>query len=551
MLEAPPAVERPAPRPIAEVVASLGVDEERVRRYGRRAAKLDLALLDELADRPDGKLVCVTAMTPTKRGEGKTTTAISLVDGLWEVGTTAIACLREPSVGPLFGIKGGGTGAGRAQLVPGDDINLHFTGDLHAVGAANNLLAAIVDSHLLHDNPLGVDPSSITVRRCVDVDDRALRRIAVGLGESAPGYPRETGFDITAASEVMAILSVARDLHDLRRRLGAITVARTFDGAPITAENLHAAGAMAVVLRDAIEPNLVQTLEGRPALVHCGPFANIAHGNSSLVADRLGLKLADLVVTETGFGSDMGFVKFADIVCRLGGFAPAAAVVVATVQALKHHGGDPDGGLETLKRGTVNLDAHLRIVRTFGLDPVVAINRHPEDTAAEIDAARTVAAELGAEVAVANGFAGGGGGSAALAELVADASTRPSRFRPLYGLDESLEAKLEAVGRLFGADTVTYSPEAAKTLERLRREPVPVCVAKTHLSLSPDPALLGAPSGFELPISELRPYTGAGWVVAVCGKTMTMPGLPAHPAAEHVDLDALGFPAFGGKPALG
>jgi len=427
--------------------------------------------------------------------------------------------------------------------VPADDINLHFTGDLHAIAAANNLLAAMVDSHLLHANELRIDPGTVTWRRCLDVDDRALRRVAVGVGEDIPGFPRESGFDITAASEVMAILSVVRDPHDLRLRLGAITVARTLEGAPVTAENLHAAGAMAVLLREAIEPNLVQTSEGRPALVHCGPFANIAHGNSSLIADRLGLKLADIVVTEAGFGSDMGFVKFADIVCRMGGLVPSAVVVVATVQALKHHGGDPDGGVEALERGRENLAAHLRIVRGFGLEPIVAVNRHPDDSDEEIDAARAVASELDAEAEIVDGFSRGGAGSAALADLVAESVDRPTRFRPLYRLDEPLAAKLEAVGRVFGAGRLTFSDAAAALLERLRTEPVPVCVAKTHLSLSSDPELLGAPTGFTLPIADLRPYTGAGWIVAVCGTTMTMPGLPAHPAAERVDVDPDGRPA--------
>jgi formate--tetrahydrofolate ligase len=528
--------------PAAEVAAGLGLLPEEVQPYGRLAAKVELTALDRLRERPDGKLVCVTALTPTKAGEGKTTTAISLVDALGRLGERPILCLREPSVGPVFGIKGGGTGGGRAQVAPKDLINLHFTGDIHAIGAANNLLAAMVESHLLHGNALGLDPQAITWRRCLDMDDRSLRKVLVGLGGRANGSPRETGFDITAASEVMAIVAVASDHADLRRRLGAITVGASFDGEPVTAEQLGAAGAMAALLTDALKPNLVQTLEGQPALVHCGPFANIAHGNSSLVGDRLGLKLGDYVVTEGGFGSEMGFEKFVDIACRLGGLTPSAVVLVATVQALKHHGGDPEGGIAAVERGAANLAAHLAIVREFGLQSVVAVNRFPGDDERELAVVQRLALDAGAVAAEINdGYELGGPGAIALAEAVAEAANRAQPAGYLYPLDASIPAKIEAIAtRVYGAAGIELSPEAAaqaKRLETLGLADLPVCIAKTHLSLSHDPALTGAPSGFTFPIRELRPYTGAGWIVAVSGAMQTMPGLPAEPAALRVDVD--------------
>jgi formate--tetrahydrofolate ligase len=490
----------------------------------------------------DAKLVCVTAITPTKAGEGKTTTSISLVNGLALTGMSPVLCLREPSLGPVFGIKGGGAGGGRAQIAPMHDINLHFTGDIHAIGAANNLLAALLEAHLLHGNELGIDPHSITWRRCLDMNDRALRQIVVGLGGKANGYPREAGFDITAASEVMAIAAVARDLDDLRRRLGSITVARTFDGEPVTAEQLRAAGSMAALLTEAIKPNLVQTLEGVPAFVHCGPFANIAHGNSSLVATRLGLKLADVVVTESGFGADMGMEKLFDIVAGIGGLTPSAVVLVATAKALKHHGGDPEGGLEAIERGADNLAAHLRIVREFGLQAVVAVNRFPGDTEEDVELVRRLAVERGAYAAELNeGFARGGDGAVDLARAVLEAADQPAQFRPLYGPDEPLLTKLETVAqRVYGAAGVELSPQARARLADLAHEGLdhlPVCMAKTQLSLSHDPALQNAPTGFTLPVRDLRPYTGAGWVVALCGEMQTMPGLSANPAAFNIDLD--------------
>ena len=531
--------------PIPELAADLGLLTEEIQPYGRFAAKIELAALDRLRDQPDGKLVCVTAVTPTKAGEGKTTTAISLVQALGRMGKRPVLCLREPSLGPVFGIKGGGTGGGRAQVVPKELINLHFTGDIHAIGAANNLLAAMVEAHLLHGNELGLDPHSISWRRCLDMDDRALREVVVGLGGRTNGTPRETGFDITAASEVMAIVAVASDHADLRSRLGAITVGSTFEGEPVTAEQLGGAGAMAALLTDALKPNLVQTIEGQPALVHCGPFANIAHGNSSLIGDRLGLKLGDYVVTEGGFGADMGFEKFVDIACRLSGLAPSAVVLVATTQALKHHGGDPRGGLAAIERGAENLAAHIAIVREFGVTSVVAVNRFPGDDDAELAAVRSLALEAGAVAAEINdGYERGGSGALELAGAVAEAAERPEPVHYLYPLEASIPAKLEAIAtRLYGAARIELSPEAAAQAERLESlglAGLPVCIAKTHLSLSHDPTLPGAPADFTFPIRELRPYTGAGWIVAVSGAMQTMPGLPADPAALRVDVDPEG-----------
>jgi formate--tetrahydrofolate ligase len=532
-------------RPISEVAESLGLAPDEFQPYGHHKAKVELAALERRARAPNGKLVCVTAITPTKAGEGKTTTAISLADGLARVGTKPLLCLREPSLGPVFGIKGGGAGGGRAQVAPMEEINLHFTGDIHAIGAANNLLAAMLETHLMHGNALGIDPHSITWRRCVDMNDRALRQVVVGLGGRANGFPRETGFDITAASEVMGIVAVAGDLADLRGRLGRITVGQTLDGKPVTAEDLRAAGPMAVLLRDALKPNLVQTLEGNPALVHCGPFGNIALGNSSLVGDLLGLKVADYVVTESGFGSDMGFEKLVDVICRLGGLEPAAVVLVATARALKLHGGDAEGGLDAIERGAANLAAHLRIVREFGLEAVVAVNRFPGDTDAEVDAVRRLALEHGAPAAAVNEApARGGEGCAELAEAVVDAASRPAPVRYAYEPDQPATAKIEAIAtRVYGAAGVSFTPQAQArllTLETAGLDRLPICMAKTHLSLSHDPLLAGAPTGFVLPVRDIRPYTGAGWLVALCGDVMTMPGLSATPAAFEIDLDDQG-----------
>ena len=535
-------ISRTEPEPIESVAGRLGLAPEDLFSYGPYMAKVEPSAFDSRRDASNGKLVCVTSITPTKAGEGKTTTAIGLVDGLARLGESAVACLREPSMGPVFGIKGGGTGGGRSRLAPTAEINLHFTGDIHAVTAANNLLAAMLEAHLLHGNELGIDPSTITLRRCLDVEDRALRSVVIGLGGRANGLPRETGFDITAASEVMAVLSVSRDLDDLRRRLERLTVGATSDGAPVTAEALGAAGAMTALLKDALKPNLVQTLEGQPAFVHCGPFANIALGSSSLVADLLALKLAGYVVTESGFGADMGLEKFLDIMCRIGGLAPSALVVVVTVRALKHHGGDPEGGLAAIERGAANLAAHLRIVREFGLEAVVAVNRFPGDTAEELEAVQRISGDLGAvDAVVDDAFERGGDGAAELAHAVVTACARTTRFDYLYRLEDSIEDKLGSIARrAYGAAGVTLAPQAAAQARKFAANglsELPICMAKTHLSLSSDPAAIGAPSGFMLPVRELRAYTGAGWLVALCGGLQTMPGLGARPAALDVDVD--------------
>jgi formyltetrahydrofolate synthetase len=532
-------------RPIGEVAAESGLEPDEVELYGRYKAKVDLSVLDRLADRPDGKLIDVTAITPTKAGEGKTTTSVSLTQGLGALGKRTALCLREASLGPVFGIKGGAAGGGYAQVVPMEDMNLHFTGDIHAIGAANNLLAAMLEAHILHGNELGVDPLSISWRRCVDINDRALRDIAIGLGGRANGYVRQTGFDITAASEVMAIVAVARDLQDLRQRLGSITVGSTFEGEPVTAEQLRAAGAMTVLLKDTIKPNLVQTLEGQPAFVHCGPFANIAHGNNSLVADRVALKIADYVVTESGFGSDMGMEKFFDIVCRVGDLRPNAVVLVATVKALKHHADDPEGGIDAIETGAANLARHLSIVREFGLNAVVAVNRFPGDTQEEIELVRKLAVEAGAYAAEINeAFERGGEGGAALAEAVVAAADEPSSFDYVYSLDAPIAEKIEAiVKRVYGGDGAALLKPAQDKIEYFNSvgyDKLPICMAKTHLSLSHDMALTNAPTGFTVTVRDLRAYTGAGWLVALCGDMQTMPGLSATPAAFNVDIDEEG-----------
>jgi formate--tetrahydrofolate ligase len=529
-------------RPITEIAEAAGLLPDEIEPYGRYKAKVGLGVLDRLADRADAKLIDVTAITPTKAGEGKTTTSVSLTQGLGYVGRSPVLCLREASLGPVFGIKGGAAGGGYAQVVPMEDMNLHFTGDIHAIGAANNLLAAMLEASILHGNKLGVDALTISWRRCLDINDRALRDTVIGLGGRANGYTRQTGFDITAASEVMAIVAVASDLQDLRRRLGAITVARTFEGEPVTAEQLRAAGAMTVLLKDTIKPNLVQTLEGQPAFVHCGPFANIAHGNNSLVADRVALKLGDYVVTESGFGSDMGMEKFFDIVCRAGGLKPNAVVLVATIKALKHHAGDPDGGSKAIETGAANLARHLGIVREFGVNPVVAINRFPGDTTDEIELVRKLAVEQGAYAAEVNdAFEQGGAGAAALAEAVVAAADEPSSFDFVYRDDASIEGKIQAIAtRVYGADGIVLLKAAREKIEQFDRaglDRLPICMAKTHLSLSHDPTLTNAPTGFTVTVRDLRAYTGAGWIVALCGDMQTMPGYGANPAAVNVDID--------------
>jgi formyltetrahydrofolate synthetase len=540
-------------RPIEEIADGLGIEQDEFEPYGRYKAKIDLSVTDRLAERPDGKLICVTGMTPTKAGEGKTTTLVGLTQGLGHIGKRPVACLREPSLGPVFGIKGGAAGGGMTQVVPMEDLNLHFTGDIHAIGAANNLLAAMLDASILHGNPHKIDQLRIDWRRAVDMNDRALRQITLGLGGRANGYPRESGFDITAASEVMAIMAVSRDLHDLRRRLGAITAAHSFDGGkPVTAEDLGAAGAMAVLLKDALKPNLIQTLEGQPCLMHCGPFANIAHGNNSLVADLIGLKTADYVVTESGFGSDMGMEKFFDIVCRFGKLKPNAVVLVTTVRAIKHHGGVADDprvdraeGLRALEEGMANVRRHLGIIREFGMPAVVAVNRRPGDTDEEVEFVRRAAIDAGAFAAEANeGFERGGAGAADLASAVVEACEQPNDFRLLYEDATPIREKIEAVAtRVYGAKDVFLYPEAERRIEQFERDGLqhlPVCMAKTHLSLSADPALLNAPEGFRLQVRDIRAYTGAGWLVPLCGAITQMPGLGKTPAALNVDINEEG-----------
>jgi formate--tetrahydrofolate ligase len=531
--------------PIAGIAARYGLEPDEYDLYGKFKAKVDLSVLDRLSAKPDAKLVCVTAITPTKAGEGKTTTSVSLTQGLGKLGRTPVLCLREPSLGPVFGIKGGAAGGGYAQVVPMEDLNLHFTGDIHAIGAANNLLAAALEAHILHGNKLGIDPLTIGWRRCVDMNDRSLRQIVLGLGGRANGYPRETGFDITAASEVMAIVAVASDLYDLRRRLGAITVGYTYEGEPVTADDLKAAGAMTVILKETLKPNLIQTLEGQACFMHCGPFANIAHGNNSLVADKVALKLGDIAVTESGFGSDMGMEKFLDIVCPMGNLAPGAVVVVTTIRALKHHAEDPEGGLDAIERGSGNLERHVGIVKEFGLEPVVAVNRRPEDTEEECELARKLALDYGAYAAELNeAFAKGGEGAVALAEAVVAACEQPSRYAPVYELGDPIADKIEKIAtRVYGASEVSFLPAALDKIERYTRDglgTVPICMAKTHLSLTADPAVMGAPTDFTLPVRDLRSYTGAGWIVALCGDMQTMPGLGVTPALQNVDIDETG-----------
>ena len=529
-------------RPIVDVALEAGLLDDEVELYGRHKAKIDLSVLERLSDRPDGKLINVTAITPTPAGEGKTTTSVSLTQGLGRIGQRPALCLREASLGPVFGVKGGAAGGGYAQVVPMEDLNLHFTGDIHAITAANNLLAAMIDAHVLHRNTLGIDPLTISWRRCMDMNDRSLRDTVTSLGGRVNGYPRQTGFDITAASEIMGVVAVARDLGDLRARLGAITIGQTYDGEPVTADQIKAAGSMAVLLKEALKPNLVQTLEGQPAFVHCGPFANIAHGNNSLVADRVALKLGDYMITESGFASDMGMEKFFDITCRVGGLRPSAVVLVATVKALKHHGGNIDGGLAEIEAGAANLARHIGIINGFGLQAVVGVNRFPTDTDEELDAVRTLALEHGAHAAEINeAFQRGGEGAIALAEAVVDAADQPNSFDFTYPLDAPIEDKIRSiVTKVYGGDGVELLPaakEKAAAFEAAGLGNLPICMAKTHLSLSHDPSLKNAPKGFTVTVRDLRPYTGAGWIVALCGDMQTMPGLGASPAAFAIDID--------------
>ncbi|MEX2274538.1 MAG: formate--tetrahydrofolate ligase [Actinomycetota bacterium] len=537
-------------RPITDVAREAGLLPDEVEPYGASRAKIQLSALERLADRPDGKLVITTAITPTKAGEGKTTTSVSLTQGLGKIGKDVMLCLREPSMGPVFGIKGGGTGGGFAQVVPMEEINLHFNGDFHAVTAAHNLLAAALDASLYHGNLLDIDPATITWPRAMDMNDRELRNTVVGLGGKTHGVPRENSFVITAASEIMAILALANDLRDLRDRLGRIVVAETRDGKPVTAEDLQAAGAMTVVMKDAIKPNLVQTLEHQPVLLHAGPFGNIAHANNSIIEDRIALKLADYVVTEAGFASDLGFQKFCDIVCRVGGFAPSAAVLVTTVRATKSHGGKrfEDLGTEdlnALRDGMDNLTAHIEIVKRYGLPCVVSINRFPTDTPAEIELIERLATAAGAQTVVVNeGFADGGDGAVTLANAVVEACEQPNTFSHLTPNGTPITEQIEAIAtQLYGAQGVDLLPQARKDIVRMDAlgfGTFPVCMAKTHLSLSHDPTLLNRPRGFWLPVRSVVPSAGAGFVVVLCGDMQRMPGLGRTPAFQKVDIDTDG-----------
>ena len=538
--------------PIADIAATAGIDESYLEQYGRYKAKIDPQLLKDRAGRPDGKLILVTAINPTPAGEGKTTTSVGLADGLRKIGKNAVAALREPSLGPVFGVKGGAAGGGYAQVVPMEDINLHFTGDFHAIGAANNLLAAMLDNHIQQGNALGIDVKQITWKRCVDMNDRQLRQIVDGLGGRIQGVPREDGFDITVASEVMAVLCLASDITDLKARLGRMIVAYTFDGKPVTAHDLKAEGAMTALLKDALKPNLVQTLEGTPTLIHGGPFANIAHGCNSVTATRMALKLGDYVVTEAGFGADLGAEKFLDIKCRLAGLRPNAVVIVATVRALKSHGGVPKAELNTenldaLEKGLPNLLHHVNTIRsTYHLPCVVAINAFPIDTEAELRLVEDKCRELGVRAVLSEVWAKGGEGGKALAEEVVRLCEQPSaeEFTFSYPTDTTLVEKLNAiVQRVYGGAKAVLTPAAAKQAQRLTElgfGDLPVCMAKTQYSLSDDPALLGAPKDFSVTVRSLKVSAGAGFIVALTGEIMTMPGLPKVPAAEKIDVDENG-----------
>ena len=538
--------------PIADIAATAGIDESYLEQYGRYKAKIDPQLLKDRAERPDGKLILVTAINPTPAGEGKTTTSVGLADGLRKIGKNAVAALREPSLGPVFGVKGGAAGGGYAQVVPMEDINLHFTGDFHAIGAANNLLAAMLDNHIQQGNALGIDVKQITWKRCVDMNDRQLRQIVDGLGGRIQGVPREDGFDITVASEVMAVLCLASDITDLKARLGRMIVAYTFDGKPVTAHDLKAEGAMTALLKDALKPNLVQTLEGTPTLIHGGPFANIAHGCNSVTATRMALKLGDYVVTEAGFGADLGAEKFLDIKCRLAGLRPNAVVIVATVRALKSHGGVPKAELNTenlvaLEKGLPNLLHHVNTIRsTYHLPCVVAINAFPTDTEAELQLVEEKCRELGVRAVLSEVWAKGGEGGKALATEVVRLCEQPSteEFTFSYPTDTTLVNKLNAiVQRVYGGAQAVLTPAAQKQAERLTElgfGDLPVCMAKTQYSLSDDPTLLGAPKDFAVTVRSLKVSAGAGFIVALTGEIMTMPGLPKVPAAEKIDVDENG-----------
>lgn len=531
---------------ITDVAAKLGISEDDIELYGKYKAKLSYDLIRRVKDKKDGKLILVTAITPTPAGEGKSTTTVGLAQGLAKLGKKVIVALREPSLGPCMGIKGGAAGGGYSQVVPMEDINLHFTGDFHAITSAHMLLAAMLDNHIQQGNALNIDPRRIAWKRVVDMNDRELRNIVVGLGGKAHGVPRQDGFDITVASEVMAILCLASSLHDLKERLAKIIVAYDYNGNPVTAGQIKAQGAMAALLKDAVKPNLVQTLENVPAIIHGGPFANIAHGCNSVMATQTGLKLADYTITEAGFGADLGAEKFFDIKCRYAGLKPDAAVIVATVRALKMHGGVPKTELKTpnveaVKKGLVNLEKHIENVKKFGVPCVVAINIFAQDTAEELEAVREHCAKHGVNVALSDVFAKGGEGGIDLAkEVIALADSGESKFAPIYPLEMSLKGKIETIAKeIYGADGVNYTKEANKALkefEELGYGNLPICMAKTQYSFSDDPALLGRPSGFKITIRNCRIAAGAGFIVVLTGDVMTMPGLPKVPAAEKIDV---------------
>ena len=532
-------------RPIAEVAEKLELSADDLEFYGKYKAKISLEAWNRLQNRPDGKLILVTAINPTPAGEGKTTTSVGLGDAFHKMGKKVAVALREPSLGPCFGLKGGAAGGGYAQVLPMEDINLHFTGDFHAITTAHNLLAAVLDNHLQQGNELDIDVRRITWRRVLDLNDRALRNIVCGMGGKAHGVPRETGFDITVASEMMAILCLAGDLDDMKQRLGKIVVAYTRSGRPVRAEELGVTGALTLLFKDAIKPNLVQTIEGTPAFIHGGPFANIAHGCNSIMATRMALKLADIVVTEAGFAADLGAEKFLDIKCRFAGIHPDAVVIVATVRALKMHGGMPKAELtkldmKALEGGLSNLTKHIENIHKFGLPVVVAINAFPTDTPEELAYVERKCNELGAQVALSEVWAKGGEGGIALAEKVLQATQQPSDFKYIYETEASIPAKIEAIAReIYGADGVDFTAPAKKSiaeLEELGLDKMPVCMAKTQYSLSDDAAKLGRPSGFRITVREIRLSAGAGFIVALTGNILTMPGLPKHPAAENMDI---------------
>ncbi|WP_103380830.1 formate--tetrahydrofolate ligase [Pseudonocardia dioxanivorans] len=541
-------------KPLGDVAAAMGIGEHLLEQHGDHVAKIKLAAIDELADRPAAKYVVVSAVTPTPLGEGKTTTTVGLGQAFSHIGKRATIAIRQPSMGPTFGIKGGAAGGGYSQVVPMDILNMHLTGDFHAVTAAHNMLSAVLDNHLFQGNEAGIDPHDITWRRVIDANDRALRNIVVGLGGRLDGVPRQTGFDITAASEVMAILALATSVPEMRERFGRIVVGYRRDGSAVTAEDIKGAGAMAAIMVDALKPNLMQTLENTPVLVHAGPFGNIAHGNSSVVADLIGIHGGDYLVTEAGFGADMGAERFFNIKCRASGLVPDAAVVVTTVRALKAHSGKhrivagkalPEAllaeNVDDVVAGAANLRKQIENIRVHGIPAVVAINAFPGDHASEHAAIAEIAREMGARSAVCTHFAEGGKGAAELAEAVAEAAAEPSNFRYLYPDDRSLREKIEIVARtVYGADGVDIAPAAAKQLDNYERNGfghLPVCIAKTHLSISSDPSLTGAPTGWRLPVREVRASVGAGFVYPICGDMRTMPGLGTHPAAHEIDID--------------